>query len=346
MVFVERSETFAALDLGTTNCRLLIARSGRESWRVIDSFSRIVRLGEGLDGSGALSESAINRTVDALAVCAAKLGNYRITRQRLVATEACRRASNCAEFMGRVRSVTGLDLEVISTHEEARLAVAGCAPLLDPGQRHALVFDIGGGSTEVSWVDIGPGRNNTVSTRIRGVVSLPFGVVSLTDRYHHRGATRAVYEEMVELVAAEFRSFDRDWKIGDRIADGQVQMLGSSGTVTTLAGMRAALPRYDRGQVDGTYLDFSDIGRLCTSLVAMSSAEREAQPCIGPSRGDLMIAGCAILEAICMIWPVGRLRVADRGVREGILAGLWDEARVRPWRRYRNRQESAPATVA
>lgn len=333
MAFVERSETFAALDLGTTNCRLLIARPGRDGLRVIDSFSRIVRLGEGLDGCGVLSDLAIRRTVDALSVCAAKVSNHHVTRRRFVATEACRRASNCGDFMSQVYDVTGLELEVIPTHEEARLAVAGCAPLLDPHRRHALVFDIGGGSTEISWVDVAPGRGGSVRTWIRGVVSLPFGVVSLTDRYRHRAATRPVYDEMVELVAAEFRDFDRAMNIGRRIARGEVQMLGSSGTVTTLAGIRAELPRYERSLVDGTYLDFSDIDRICGDLVAMTAAERAAQPCIGAGRSDLMIAGCAILEAICSIWQVGRLRVADRGVREGILAGLWDASRARHWRR-------------
>jgi exopolyphosphatase/guanosine-5'-triphosphate,3'-diphosphate pyrophosphatase len=346
MVFSERNETFAALDLGTTNCRLLVARPGRDGLRVVDSFSRIVRLGEGLDASGALSEAAIRRTIDALAVCAAKIGGHHVTRRRFVATEACRRASNCADFMVQVRESTGLELEVIPTHEEARLAVAGCAPLLDPEQRNALVFDLGGGSTEVSWVDVTYGRGNTVRTWIRSVVSLPFGVVSLTDRYRHRASTRPVYDEMVELVAAEFRDFDRRLHIGRRVARGEVQMLGSSGTVTTLAGIHAALPRYERSLVDGTYLDFADIGRICAELVAMSSSERAAQPCIGAGRSDLMIAGCAILEAICQIWPVGRLRVADRGVREGILAGLWDAARQHQWRRDHGHSQAAPSGAA
>jgi exopolyphosphatase/guanosine-5'-triphosphate,3'-diphosphate pyrophosphatase len=332
MSYVEMSETFAALDLGTTNCRLLIARPGRDGLHIVDSFSRIVRLGEGLDASGSLSEIAMRRTVEALSICATKVSNRQVTRSRFVATEACRRAANCEEFVGRVRQATGLDLEIIPTGEEARLALAGCAPLLDAQRAHAVVFDIGGGSTELLWVGVTP-RHGGAATEIRGVVSLPFGVVSLTERFRDRPTGRAVYQDMVATARDTFAEFDRHWDISRLVASGTVQMLGSSGTVTTLAGMQMGLPRYERSRVDGKMLRFGDIARITASLVEMTPAERATQPCIGQSRADLMIAGCAILEAICGVWPVGRLRVADRGVREGILVGLWENSRRRRSRR-------------
>jgi exopolyphosphatase/guanosine-5'-triphosphate,3'-diphosphate pyrophosphatase len=324
MNFFRRSETFAALDLGTTNCRLLIARPTGDRLRVVDSFSRIVRLGEGLQASGVLSEAAMARTIDALSVCADKLDHREVTHARFVATEACRRATNCGEFLARVHERTGLDLEIIPTEEEARLALAGCAPLLDPHRPHAVVFDIGGGSTELLWVGV-TGCDGGVETEIRDVISLPFGVVSLTERFQpaiDEGAGPAVFARMVETVRDAFADFDRGWGISQQVAAGGVQMLGSSGTVTTLAGMRLGLQRYERQRVDGTVLDFADIRRITRSLVGMNAAERAREPCIGAVRADLMIAGCAILEAICRTWKVGRLRVADRGVREGILAGL------------------------
>ena len=330
MNFFRRNEIFAALDLGTTNCRLLIARPAGERLRVVDSFSRIVRLGEGLQASGVLSEAAMARTIDALSVCAEKLDQREVTHARFVATEACRRAANCGEFLARVHERTGLELEIIPTEEEARLALAGCAPLLDPDRPHAVVFDIGGGSTELLWVGISSGADG-VQTEMRDVISLPLGVVSLTERFQPRPGDPTgpvVFAQMVDTVRDAFADFDRDWGISDQVARGGVQMLGSSGTVTTLAGMRLGLQRYERQRVDGTVLDFADIRQMTRRLVGMNAAERAREPCIGAIRADLMIAGCAILEAICRTWKVGRLRVADRGVREGILAGLYAATRA------------------
>ena len=269
----------------------------------------------------------MRRAIDALEICSAKLQHRRVTHARFVATEACRRAANCAEFLVRVREATGLELEIIPTAEEARLALAGCAPLLDARLPHALVFDIGGGSTEILWVGVRRRRSGRLRTEIRGVISLPFGVVSLTERFARGESGDLPFAEMVDYIRAAFRDFDAEWRIARQIARGGVQMLGSSGTVTTLAGMRLGLPRYDRSRVDGLLLNFGDIARIIRELVGMDADGRAAQPCIGVGRADLMLAGCAILEAICTTWPVGRLRVADRGVREGILSNLMEDAR-------------------
>ena len=327
MNLFERSDVFAALDLGTTNCRLLVARPAGEGMRVVDSFSRIVRLGEGLASTGVLSEAAMCRAIEALEICSIKLQQRRVTHARFVATEACRRAANCGDFLGRVRDATGLELEIIPTGEEARLALAGCAPLLDPRLPHALVFDIGGGSTEILWVGVRRRRNGRLRTEIRGVVSLPFGVVSLTEAYLRGEAPGPVFDDMVAELRRSFAEFDAEWRIAQQIARGGVQMLGSSGTVTTLAGIHLGLIRYDRSRVDGMMLGFTEILRIIRELVGMDAIARAAQPCIGAGRADLMLAGCAILQAICSVWPVGRLRVADRGVREGILSGLMEDAR-------------------
>jgi exopolyphosphatase/guanosine-5'-triphosphate,3'-diphosphate pyrophosphatase len=307
----------AALDLGTNNCRLLVARTTSRGFRVIDSFSRITRLGEGLGATGVLAENAMARTIDALAACAAKIERNGAGHGRYVATEACRRAGNCAQFLDRVEAATGLRLEIIATAEEARLSVAGCASLLDPGVPHGLVFDIGGGSTEASLVRVERGAPVIVDT-----VSLPHGVVSLTERYGGDRVAPATYAAMLEEVRAHLRPFEARHRIAALVAEGGVQMLGSSGTVTTLAAIHLGLPRYVRALVDGTGLDFAAIATLSRRLAGLSLAERALHPCVGRERADLVVAGCAILEAICETWPVGRLRVADRGVREGILIGL------------------------
>jgi exopolyphosphatase/guanosine-5'-triphosphate,3'-diphosphate pyrophosphatase len=313
---------FAALDLGTNNCRLLVVRPVGAGFRVVDAFSRIVRLGEGLAASGRLSRDAMDRTIEALKVCATKMRRRNVTRMRCVATEACRKATNCAEFLDRVRHEAGLELETISTGEEARLALAGCAPLLDYDHEHAVVFDIGGGSTELMWVDL----RRRDRPELRGFISLPCGVVTMAERWAHRRDTPEAWTGMVEDVARRLTPFEATWGIGERVAKGQVQMLGTSGTVTTIAGVLLDLPRYERDRVDGTWLAFGDVGRISHRLMAASLAERANHPCIGVNRADLVVPGCAILEAIRLAWPVGRVRVADRGVREGLLLELMQAA--------------------
>ncbi|MBV9522459.1 MAG: Ppx/GppA family phosphatase [Alphaproteobacteria bacterium] len=314
------AEVYAALDLGTNNCRLLVARGAGGGFRVIDAFSRIVRLGEGLSASGVLSEAAMQRTLEALKVCAAKIAHRGVTRARYVATAACRRAANCGTFLERVRETTGIAIETITTEEEARLAVAGCAPLLDRRQPYAIVFDIGGGSTELVWLRL-PAQSGR-HAEILGSISLPFGVVTLTERYGGDVIAPDRYAAMVREAAASMADFAIRHEIARQLAAGTVQMLGSSGTVTTLAGIQLDLPRYIRNVVDGSMLGFAAIAAISARLAAMSCAERAAHPCIGSERADLVVAGCAILAAICALWPVGRLRVADRGVREGILLNL------------------------
>ena len=316
-----------ALDLGTNNCRLLVARPTRRGFHVIDAFSRIVRLGEGLSSNGRLSEAAIIRTIDALKICAKKMKRRGVTDARAVATEACRRARNCDVFVDRVRDETGLDLEIISNSEEASLGLYGCTPLLAVQRPFAIIFDIGGGSTEVSWLKVrrNGARNGSrpwVEPEILDWCSLPMGVVTLAEHYGGYDIPEGAYDSMVGDVMGALAPFETEHKLAPRIADGAVQMLGTSGTVTTLSGINKKLPRYDRARVDGSHLELGTIERLCRDIAAMSYDERAEHPCIGEERADLVVAGCAILEAICRTWPVGQLRVADRGLREGILFGL------------------------
>lgn len=314
---VRQDDVLAALDLGTNNCRLLVARpADRGGFRVIDAFSRIVRLGEGVGVSGQLGDAAIERTLDALRVCGSKMRRRHVTRFRAVATEACRRARNGPEFLARVEQETGIALEVISSSEEAGLALAGCGPLLDPAVPGALVFDIGGGSTELAWSR--PGSGDAAAA----VTSIPIGVVTLAETYGGDRYDGAVYEKMIDDVAAWLDAYEREHAIAAEVAAGRVQIIGTSGTVTTLAGVHLDLPRYVRDRVDGLFLNVADTLAIGRRLARQSFEDRASHPCIGRERADLVVAGCAILEAICRQWPVARMRVADRGVREGILFGL------------------------
>ena len=308
---------YAALDLGTNNCRLLVARPQGNSFRVIDAFSRIVRLGERLATTGELGMSAMDRTVDALRICASKLQKRGVTTYRGVATEACRRARNGGAFVARIAAETGISLEIIEAREEADLALTGCAPLLDPAIPGAILFDIGGGSTEVTWLARSGDRWEMVDS-----ISMAIGVVVLAERLGRDRVEPDAYTALVSETAQALAAFEERHAIRAKLAGGSVQMLGTSGTVTTLSGIRQQLPRYDRSLVDGSSLELAEIRAVCAELRELDWRGRAAQPCIGTERADLVLAGCAILEGILEAWPVPRLRVADRGLREGILLGL------------------------
>lgn len=310
---------YAALDLGTNNCRLLVALPDADGFRVIDSFSRITRLGEGLQASGRLSDAAIDRTIAALRICAGKMRRHGRLRARFVATEACRGAVNCDDFVGRVADQTGIGLEIISAKEEARLAARGCGPLLVRERRYALVFDIGGGSTEVTWLRV---AENGCAGEVIDSLSMPWGVVRMAEEYGGAEVNHETYELMIAVIRDLLARFERRYAIRDHIAEGRVQMIGTSGTVTTITGLHLGLERYQRDLVDGRLLDFCQIRYVVDHLNRLSLAERSAHPCIGPERADLVLPGCAIMDAILREWPVGRLRVADRGLREGILFNL------------------------
>jgi len=309
--------TYGAIDLGTNNCRLLIARPHQSGFTVIDAFSRIVRLGEGLSRTGALSAEAMDRAVSALSVCADKLRRRNVSLSRSVATEACRRAANGRDFTDRVRDETGIVLDIIEPAEEARLAVLGCHKLLEPGDGPALIFDIGGGSTELVLVDQEDG-----TPRIRAWWSAPWGVVSLTEsegKEALEGPERVdAYKRMRERARRAFARFET--MLPER-RDG-IRLLGTSGTVTTLASVHLALPFYDRRAVDGLHVPIEAMQKISGMIAEMDYEERSALPCIGNERADLVVAGCAILEAIMEIWPANNLGIADRGIREGILRSL------------------------
>jgi exopolyphosphatase/guanosine-5'-triphosphate,3'-diphosphate pyrophosphatase len=311
----------AALDLGTNNCRLLVAEPTQDGFHVVDSFSRIVRLGEGLASTDRLSERAMVRTIAALKICRRIMDRHRVTRMRCVATEACRRAGNGMDFIRRVWRVTGIELELLDQDEEARLAMLGCLPLVDPDADQLLMLDIGGGSTELLWLD----RRAPLNGREPGhTLSMPLGVVTLSEGFGGPGPE--AYARMVEAVMERLARVERPPTPIQSAGMPRLQMLGTSGTVTTLAAVHLGLRRYDRRKVDGLSLPFEVIEAVSRQLRELDDAERAAHPCIGTGRADLVVAGCAILDAIHRFWPFERLQVADRGLREGILNALMGQS--------------------
>ncbi|WP_299323282.1 Ppx/GppA phosphatase family protein [Parasphingopyxis sp.] len=314
--------SYGALDLGTNNCRLLIARPAEDGFTVIDAFSRIVRLGEGLSKTGRLSDAAIDRSISALSICADKLRRRHVSLARSVATEACRRAANGRYFVRRVREETGIALDIISPREEARLAVLGCHILLEPGDGPALIFDIGGGSTELVLIEPNGLGEREGEPQILSWYSAPWGVVSLAEKEFNDLTTLEdrldTYQRMRNRVAKSFADFASTLPtIGY-----QPRLLGTSGTVTTLASVHLKLPSYDRSKIDGLVLPSEALRAVSTDLAHKSVPERAEIPCIGAERADLVVAGCAILEAILDIWPAERIGIADRGIREGILRSM------------------------
>ncbi len=332
-------DLYAALDLGTNNCRLLVAQPTRPGqFRVVDAFSRIVRLGEGLGANGRLSDEAMDRAIEALRVCAGKLKSREIRRMRLIATEACRAAENGEHFLTRVTAETGLELEIIDRETEARLAVSGCSSLVGPEARSVVLFDIGGGSSEIAVIRIGGNRSNRLANHITHWTSLPVGVVTLSERHGGRDVSPDVFEAMICEVQGMLDRFDCPPVAASEPDSDDFHLIGTSGTVTTLAGVHLDLPRYDRRRVDGVWLSDDEVSAMQAKLLSWDFAGRAANPCIGPDRADLVLAGCAILEAIRRRWPSPRMRVADRGLREGLLTDMMADDGV--WRRNRSRRNN------
>ena len=314
---------YAALDLGTNNCRLLIAKPAGRGFRVIDAFSRIVRLGQGMTQSGTLSDEAIERTLAALAVCRDKMRQRNVTRARLIATEACRAASNGEAFLQRVREEVGLEFEIIDRRTEAHLASAGCSELADPAAGSILLFDIGGGSTEIVLLGRQGGGD---PWSVRAWESMRLGVVTLAETFGGVDVDEARYRSMVAFVDTQMADFGM--QVSHHRACSRFHLLGTSGTVTTVAGVHLNLPRYERRAVDGLWLGAADVETAMAKMRVMSYAERVAHPCIGKERADLVLPGCAIFDAIRGRFPASRLRVGDRGLREGMLAQLMREDRL------------------
>ena len=342
-------ELFAALDLGTNNCRLLVAARTRDGFRVVDAFSRIVRLGEGLSQTGRLQPAAMDRALAALKVCADRIQRRGSPRLRAIATQACRSAENGAEFLDRVARETGLRLRIIPPREEARLSVAGCLNLLDRETDAALVLDVGGGSTELSWVDLSgdSSQAGTAMPPIRAWLSIPIGVVTLAERFpEQRPGEQVWFRAMVEAVKEPIASFPHAEPLRDAFAEGKGHLVGTSGAITSLAGIHLGLTRYDRTRVDGLWLSQDECEATARRLLDMHPEARAAQPCIGRDRADLVLAGAAILQAVQELWPCPRVRVADRGLREGLLLSLMAERSRRGPRRRRRGRSAARAVAA
>ncbi len=348
----------AALDLGTNNCRLLIVRPEGDSFTVVDAFSRAVQLGEGVGRTGELGEAAQARAIKALRICAGKIRHHRVAAQRIVATEACRRASNGAQFVERVQRETGLRVEIITAEEEARLAVAGCAPLVDPAAEQLLVFDIGGGSTELIWVDmhgtpaalrpklvrtLAPGggrREDTAAARAAAAhvadwISVPVGVSTLHDRFADIADDAGRYAAMSWHFEQRLAPFGPYTDAAESEVARGLQIIGVSGTATTFGALHLGLKRYDRAQVDGLWLDADAAATVADRVLVMGREGRGEHPGIGRDRADLVLSGAAILMTVLRVWPVQRMRVADRGLREGMIYGLMRVAEDRLARRRR-----------
>lgn len=362
---------YAAIDLGTNNCRLMIATFANSQFRIVEAFSRIVRLGEGLAHSGRLHERAMDRALRALKICAEKIEKRGAARIRAVATQACRIARNGREFIARVERETGLKLTIISPEEEAHLSVMGCASLLDPREvspvaRAALVMDVGGGSTELSWVELADAppapsvsvteaqtqaQNNALKIarrmpRPRYWISIPVGVVNLAERFPEpeSGHAQAWFEAMIEDVSQTIRHFSAPETLRPHFDKGEAYIVGTSGAITSLAGMHLGLERYDRSRVDGLWMSHGHVQSVITRLLELGHEGRELEPCIGKDRADLVLAGAAILEAIQRLWPCQRFRVADRGLREGLLLSM-AKKKTRRRRRRGPRPVATPVTA-
>lgn len=321
---INKRENYAAIDLGTNSCRLVIATPTPTSFRIVETFSKITRLGEGIINDNELSHNAIRRTINALRVCSGVLDEYApLVKTRYVATAACRRAKNCKYFLDLVKRETGLNIEIISSQEEARLAVVGCVPLLPRHIKRALVFDIGGGSTEVSLARMSAAGRAI----IEGYVSLPYGVVTVSEAFPNHDMTDLAYDTIIERTHKILGEFEAKFHISQAIANQEIQVLGTSGTVTVLGAVHLNLSRYNRSVVDGLTMSRAEVMRTISKIKRMGDEGRKKHACIGLQKADLTIAGCAIIEGLMSFWDISEITIADRGIREGILLDLMHPAR-------------------
>lgn len=325
-----KPKSYAALDLGTNNCRLLIARPMADGFRVIDSYSKVVRLGAGLASTGRLSDQSMDAAVDAIAMCARKMKSKSVKRWRCVATQACRQADNGHEFMTRVKSETGVSLEIISPRVEARLSVMGVLNLIDMDKDAVLVVDIGGGSTELSWVDVRKLRDQDAPMRVHrppisAWASLPVGVVTLSEQVPEHEDRATWYADMKARVKECIEDAGCGTRFTKTFKAGQGHLIGTSGTITSLSGIYQKLPYYQRNKVDGSWMPASAAVEIARNMASRSPESRAQEPCIGYDRAKLLVAGCAITDVLCEMWPSDKIRVADRGLREGILMGLMQQ---------------------
>lgn len=342
-----RPETYAALDLGTNNCRLLVARPISTGFRVVDSFSKVVRLGAGLNASGRLSNESMDLAVDAMKHCARKMAQRNVKRWRCVATQACRQASNGDEFLSRVKEESGITLEVISARVEARLSVMGCLNLVDTSKDVVLVVDIGGGSTELSWVDVRRLRNPAGRVRVHrppisAWASLPLGVVTLSEHVPERADRKSWYTEMKDTVREAIFAAKCESRFTNAFASGKGHIIGTSGTITSLAAVHLNLPYYQRDKVDGLWMNTNNAINIARDMAQRTPEERAKEPSIGTDRAKLLVAGCAIMDVLCEMWPAKKIRVADRGLREGILMGLMQQSQKIEFRKPPGKSKAVP----
>ncbi len=326
----QKTKNFAALDLGTNNCRLLIARPMSNGFQVVDSYSKVVRLGAGLTATGRLSDESMKAAIDAIHVCARKMKNKAVKRWRCVATQACRQADNCDEFLAAVKTETGISLELISPRVEARLSVMGCLNLIDMSKDVVLVVDIGGGSTELSWVDVRKLRDPANSLKVHrppisAWASLPVGVVTLSEQIPEHDDRETWYEDMKNRVRECLSDAGCETRFTNVFKAGGGHIIGTSGTITSLAGIHLKLPYYQRDKVDGIWIPTQSAVEIARDMASRSPEGRATEPCIGTDRAALLVAGCAITDVLCEMWPSERVRVADRGLREGMLMGLMEQ---------------------
>jgi exopolyphosphatase / guanosine-5'-triphosphate,3'-diphosphate pyrophosphatase len=336
---------FAAVDLGTNNCRLLVAEPRGQTFRVVDSYSQIARLGEGLHDTGRLSDAAVDRALSALHAIRGKLRQHGVGRVRCIATEACRKASNGADFIRRVQSETGLTFKVIGSKEEARLATIGCFDLIESEVGSVLVVDVGGGSTEISHVDAAAMRAGGLTGALRQApildwTSLKLGVVTLSEAVDLRDET-AAWPDMLGRAREAVAAWPALSRVAEKLAADNGYLIGTSGTVTCLAGVHLKLDRYRRDRVDGSWLSREDGVATMTNLRDLGVEGRAQLPTIGVERAPLMLAGCAIMEAVWEAFDAHRLRVADRGLREGLLLSMIHGQRSQRRRRPKRRRAGA-----
>lgn len=307
---------FAAIDLGSRNCRTIVGcQSKAGAFEYIETYSKSVSLADGVAASKKLSRKSMDRTIEALAFCSKVLSRYAGLTYLAVATDAMRRAENASVFIKRVKRELGLIISIITPQEEAYYAALGCIEVLSLETEIFVVFDIGGGSSEIALCR----QKSDKDIELIDSLSIPYGVINLLESKDH--LTFSGYSNLVQKISDLSRDFLNQYATTLDFVN-NFQCIGTSGTTTTVAALNMNLRFYDREKINDSILQFSEILKTVHYVQSLSEDERKLHPYISQSNEDLVLGGLTILEGIVRGLPASTITVTDRGVRDGVVYAL------------------------
>ena len=294
----------AAIVIGSYNCRIIIVNNS-PNIKILKTISVATNLIKNLSYSNEFTHKNIKKTVRCLTMFSRKMLEYNVTKYRCVATEACRQVINSDFFIGEVKKKTGLSVEIISVNEEAQLCFQSCKKYIERMNNEGILFDIGGGSTEISFFDV---KNEKFETS-----SIPLGVINLSEKINLHGKNKITFQ-----MKRYFQSLKSN--LSNQIDPGF--SIGSCSTVSTLSAIHLNLTTFDRKKIEGLLLDVDEIMKIINNLRNLKVNEMLKHPCIR-KKYPLLLNGMEILEKILENFPIKQILVSQSGLTGGMIENLY-----------------------